>query len=254
MKISFVIPAHNEEASIRACLSAIIRSIAKAPAGIETEIIVASNASTDATSAIARSFSGQGVVVVDEPRKGIVWARNAGYQASSGDLIANIDADTVMPEDWVASVAKAFSSDKDMVAFSGPHYYYDASWFTRISSMLFYALGYVVSRVLQVFSGGAMLQGGNYVVRRSAFEQIGGFDTSIDFFGEDTDVARRISKVGKIVWTFSLPMHSSGRRFAKEGIWTTGVRYGLNFLWITFAGKPFHDTHNDIRPPAKKSL
>ncbi len=38
---------------------------------------------------------------------------------------------------------------------------------------------------------GSMLQGGNFVVTREALEKIGGYDTSIAFYGEDADVARR---------------------------------------------------------------
>jgi len=53
----------------------------------------------------------------------------------------------------------------------------------------------------------------------------GGFDTSITFYGEDTDVARRISRVGTVKWTFKLPMYTSGRRLAHDGVMRTGIRY-----------------------------
>ena len=60
------------------------------------------------------------------------------------------------------------------------------------------------------------MQGGNFVVRRDALQKIGGYDTNISFYGEDTDVARRLSKVGHVKFTFDLPALSSGRRLAKE--------------------------------------
>jgi GT2 family glycosyltransferase len=47
-----------------------------------------------------------------------------------------------------------------------------------------------------LFRKGSMLQGGNYVVRREALDLINGYDTSIDFYGEDTDVGRRLHEVG----------------------------------------------------------
>ena len=106
------------------------------------------------------------------------------------------------------------------------------------------AAHFFVHRVLRA---GAILQGGNFVVRRSAMEKIGGFDTSIEFYGEDTDVARRISKVGRVKWTMRFPIYASGRRLAREGMTKTAWRYMLNFFSITFAGKPWSESHSDIR-------
>src|SRR5581483_11129082 len=91
----------------------------------------------------------------------------------------------------------------------------------------------------------------NYVVRRDALEKIGGYDTRIQFYGEDTDVARRLNTVGKVIFTFRLPALSSARRLAKEGIFTIGIRYATNILWITFAKHPFHNTSQDIRLTGK---
>src|SRR5688572_26560882 len=100
VKISFVIPAYNEADGIGDCLRSIIAEIDRT--GGDAEIIVANNASTDATRRVAESFPG--VKVVDEPRKGIVWARRAGYLASSGELIANIDADNRLTPGWLKTV------------------------------------------------------------------------------------------------------------------------------------------------------
>ncbi|MFX0204255.1 MAG: glycosyltransferase family 2 protein, partial [Candidatus Hodarchaeota archaeon] len=86
-----------------------------------------------------------------------------------------------------------------------------------------------------------------FVIKRAAFEQIGGFDTSIDFYGEDTDVARRLNKVGHVKFTFTLPIYASGRRLAKEGIIKTGIRYSANYFWVSFSGKPLTKTSTDIR-------
>jgi hypothetical protein len=92
-----------------------------------------------------------------------------------------------------------------------------------------------------------MLQGGNFIVRRDALEKIGGYDVSLSFYGEDTDIARRLNKVGHVKFTFKLPALSSGRRLAKEGGLTTGLRYAINYFWITFFGKPFTKDYIDIR-------
>lgn len=140
-----------------------------------------------------------------------------------------------MPTGWLSTVLKDFSQDSELLALSGPFSYYDSSRYIRTVSFLFYSVGYVFDRFnAMVFKNGSMLQGGNYVVRRSAMEAIGGYDTSISFYGEDVDIGRRVAKIGKVVWTFRLTMNSSGRRMQKEGIIIMGCKYGINYLWVTF--------------------
>lgn len=244
MKISLVIPAYNEERHLPQCLAAVERELARTPC--DAEVIVVNNASTDRTGEIARSYAW--VHVVDEPRKGLVRARHAGLMAATGELIANIDADTMLPEGWLKTVLEEFEREEGLAALSGPFIYYDLSTFQRGLVRLFYFGGYLSHLVNHhVLHTGAMLQGGNFIVRRTYLEQAGGFDTSIEFYGEDTDVARRISKVGKVKWTFRLPMHASGRRLAKEGIVTTGLRYATNYFHTIARGKPFTTTYTDIR-------
>jgi cellulose synthase/poly-beta-1,6-N-acetylglucosamine synthase-like glycosyltransferase len=95
---------------------------------------------------------------------------------------------------------------------------------------------------------GSVVQGGNFVFRRDAWIKAGGFNREIKFYGEDTDVAVRLSKVGGVKFTFRLKMMTSGRRLAEEGVFRTALTYTLNFFWVTFAGKPATKEHTDIRP------
>ena len=95
-----------------------------------------------------------------------------------------------------------------------------------------------------------MVQGGNFVLRRDALEKIGGFNTAISFYGEDTDIARRMNQVGEVKFTFDLKMFSSARRLKKEGMLTIAGRYTMNYLWTTFRKKPFTEEYIDIREKA----
>jgi glycosyltransferase involved in cell wall biosynthesis len=245
MKLSFVIPAYNEEAGIGPCLDAIFRELKTVR--VDAEIIVVNNNSTDRTKEVALKYPG--VRVVDELHKGIVWARQAGYLASTGDLIANIDADNRLTKGWVSKVLEEFSKHPDVVAFSGPFIYYDLPRKMGILVKLFYYIGFWIHFINdRVFRVASVLQGGNFVLRREALKAIGGYDTRIDFYGEDADVARRIRKVGRVVFTFDLPIHSSGRRLAEEGLLTIGVRYGINYLWVAFFGRPFTQKSIVVRP------
>jgi glycosyltransferase involved in cell wall biosynthesis len=249
MKISFVIPAYNEEKRIGICLSAMQKEIARHVC--TTEIVVVNNASTDGTRTIASSFSG--VTIVDESRKGLLWARRAGHLATTGELVAHIDADTLMPEGWLSTVLDEFGDEK-LLGLSGPYIYYDAPPFTKAISSFFYTVGFTFNKLQEMFGHGSLFQGGNYVVRRKAFDQIGGYDTSIEFYGEDTDIGRRLRKIGKVKWTFRLSMPSSGRRFEGEGIIRTGINYFLNYIWTSFLGRPFTMHHQDFRPESQGQI
>ncbi len=245
MKISFVIPAFNEEVVLPECLLAIQKELQNTPC--DAEVVVVNNASTDRTKDVALAFDK--VRVVDEPIKGLVAARSAGFAATTGELVANIDADVILPEGWLKKVLFEFEKDKKLVALSGPFIYYDLSRATRAMVKFFYGIAYVTYLLNQyVFHIGAMLQGGNFIIARAAWVKAGGFDTSISFYGEDTDVAKRLSAVGKVKWTFALPVYSSGRRLKAEGIVHMSIKYTLNYFWITWFGKPYTKKYIDIRP------
>ena len=254
MLISFVVPAYNEESLLAATLVAIRAEIAREglALGHEVEIIVVNNASTDQTGDIARAS--EGVRVVDEPRKGLVRARWAGFVASSGALVANIDADTTLPPGWLARVRAEFARDARLVALSGPYLYRDLSPGVRRVIGFYYRLAYAVYLVNHyALRVGAMLQGGNFVVRRDAMARLGAANDRFSFYGEDTDLARRLSRIGRVKFTFALPAHSSGRRLKGEGVVTTGLRYSLNFFWATFLKKPFTEEWRDIREPREEN-
>jgi glycosyltransferase involved in cell wall biosynthesis len=244
MRVSFVIPAYNEEGYLPDCLESILAQTKDVSETVE--IIVVNNASTDRTREVALRYPG--VRAVDEPRKGLTFARQAGFAASSGELIANVDSDSRLTPGWLKRVLDEFRSDPKIVALSGPFVYYDLTPNQRVSVRVFYAIAfmvYVVNRY--VLRAGSMVQGGNFVLRRDALEKIGGFNTAISFYGEDTDIARRMNQVGTVKFTFDLKMYSSARRLKKEGMLTMAGRYTMNYFWTTFRKKPFTEEYVDIR-------
>lgn len=116
--VSVVIPAYNEEKYLPACLRAVGQQEDAPP----YEIIVVDNASTDGTACIAGQF---GVRVATEPHKGGARARQAGFEAACGEIIASTDADTCVTPDWLARIAAHFRDDPALGAVYGPVYWYD---------------------------------------------------------------------------------------------------------------------------------
>jgi glycosyltransferase involved in cell wall biosynthesis len=255
MLLSFVVPAYNEEAYIGPCLESILEQTK----GLEhlTEIIVVNNASTDRTRDVALSYNaryGQRVQVVDEHRKGLPFARQAGFLASTGSLIANVDSDSRLTPGWVEKVIRIFREyeghNPPLVSFSGPLVYYDLTPRQSRLVNVFYGIAWLTYATNKyILRVGSMVQGGNFVLSRAALEAIGGYDVSITFYGEDTDIARRLHAVGKVLFTFDLKMLSSARRLKHEGMLTIAFRYAVNYFWTTFFKHPFTREHIDIREP-----
>lgn len=251
MKLSIVIPAHNEEARIGGCLNSILAEINGK--NYDLEIIAVNNASTDKTREIIASFPQ--VKLVDESNKGLVKARRAGFLASTGELVANIDADTRMTPGWLDKVFEEFSKNKKLVALSGPFIYYDLSKNAQMAVRTFYYAGFLTYLVNRYILGvGSMLQGGNFVVKRAALEAIGGFNSDFDFWGEDTDLARRLVKIGGVKFTFDLPIYASGRRLEKEGLAKTGWIYALNYFSTILFKKPYDTVKKNFKDKYVKTL
>ncbi len=239
MKLSFVIPAHNEEKYLGDCLASVLARTRESK--WETEIVVVDNASTDRTAEVAGLYSG--VRVVREPRKGLTWARQAGLQAARGDFLAYLDADVRLPASWMRIFEKELELEPGLISLSGPYRYYDLPLWKRIVA----EGGWWLSAPLTYRLVGYMVLGGNFVARREALVRMGGFDTSISFYGEDTNIAWRLRKFGPVKFRMDFFVWSSGRRLTGEGLLKSYWVYGLNFIWGVLFRRPFTRHYKDIR-------
>jgi len=122
--VGIVIPAYNEEATIRACVTAAVGQTVPAH-----EIIVVDNKSTDQTPVILRElmteFADAPITVLRQERaQGITPTRNMGFDAVKSDIIGRIDSDTLLEPNWVEQVQNVFLN-LDVHAATGPVIYYD---------------------------------------------------------------------------------------------------------------------------------
>ncbi|MFZ0666571.1 MAG: glycosyltransferase [Acidimicrobiales bacterium] len=157
------------------------------------ELVVADNGSTDASAEVARSWLAlEGdvpVTVVDaSARRGPAAARNEGVRHSSATLLCFCDADDVVEPGWLEALSRSLA-DTDVVAGSFEMGSLNGGPRTEPSPAVTRQLG-------QIPAGLAA----NLGVRRSAFEQVGGFDEDLEV-GEDIDLCWRLQLAG---FTFSL--------------------------------------------------
>ena len=232
--ISFIIPCYNEEAHIKDC----IRSIRKHVWYIPYEIIVVDNNCTDKTVEIAES---ELAITIKETRKGVVFARQAGYEAAKGRLIANIDADSKITDGWIWEALSRLSND-NTVAVTGPLEYDNANLSLRIMTKLYYMIAKFSNDYVGVF-----LQGGNAIIKKSALDKVGGYDLNIAFYGEDTMTAKRIQHLGKIEFNPRMITTTSPRRLEEQGIISTTWMYLTNYFSVTFKNKSTTNDYKDFR-------
>jgi glycosyltransferase involved in cell wall biosynthesis len=242
MKVSVIVCAHNEAHYLSTCLYSLLSQ-----SRIPDEILVVNNASTDATRAVAEEVPH--VRVVDEPRKGLVIARETGRRESAGDLLVYLDADCRAPLTWLARIEQHFLRDESLLALSGPYRYYDWNWWGRTVIRLYDftvapATQLLVKYVLRI---GTVFYGGNFAVRRDALEAIGGFDTSIEFHGEDTNLGRRLNAAGRVALYYDCYLYTSARRFVAMGNGAVFRLYVRNFTSELLHHRPKDSTHLDVR-------
>jgi len=236
MKISLIICAYNEEKYIGECLKSIIDN----PSNKFHEIIVVDNNSTDGTRKIVEKF--KEVKLVTELNKGPNHARQKGFEVSTGEILGFIDADTRMPENWFEILVREFNDDQNLVCLSGPYVYYDFSKWKQFLSMVYWYVAYPIYLII-----GYMAIAGNFIIKRDVMKKNNGFDTSIAFYGDDTDNARRASKYGKVKFKLDFVIYSSARRLNGQGTFRTGVLYVANFFSEVLMHKPITKNYQDIR-------
>ena len=125
--VSILIPAHDEEAWLPACLDALLASAsASAPVPGGCEVIVIANGCRDATAAVARGFAarfadaGCDLKVIELPDGGKLGALSAGEAAARGAVLVYLDADVRVSAPLVAQIADALATDAPRYASGRP--------------------------------------------------------------------------------------------------------------------------------------
>ncbi len=224
MKISVVIPVHNEEKYIKQCIQSLLDQIEK-----PYEIIVVNNDSTDNTQEILEQF--KEIKILNEHKRGIIEARDFGFNFASGDIIARCDADTICPKDWILKI-KENLSEKEFVAVSGNTVFYDY-WFANNNPVFTENL----MKFCKLLFGTYVIFGPNMAMTKEVWNKIKN-ETSKNpkAVHEDIDMALHIKKYGKIKYDPSLFTKISARRL-KENPFSFFIEYPIRLMKMYFNQK-----------------
>lgn len=200
MRLSVVIPAYNEERYLDACLRAI-----QAQSVMPDEVIVVDNNSTDKTALIAGQYPF--VTVIREKKQGLRFARNAGMDAATGDLIGRIDADTIIGPKWCERALQLFANPA-IDAATGACSYYDLP--AERTSL---RLDQLCRKLAFSLEGKPILYGSNMILRHQTWRHLRTKVCMKGSFFEDCDITIHLYEAGlKAVFDRRLVVGASARR------------------------------------------
>jgi GT2 family glycosyltransferase len=178
--VSLIVPAHNEEALLGATLDA----LGVAARGLDAEIIVVDDGSTDRTAAIARAH---GAGVVEVQMRQIAAARNAGARVARGQLLVFVDADTSVPAAVLHDAVAAWREGA-VGGGAGAVFEPDAPRWAHRS----------IAFATWVLRKARWAAGCFLFADRAAFERAGGFDERY-FASEEIHLSRAMKRLGRFV-------------------------------------------------------
>lgn len=184
VSFSIVIPVLNEVGQIQRCVESIRKNINFA----DTEIIIADNGSTDGTVELLRKLPVKLIENLTGKRHTIAQLRNLAAQQAQGDVLAFLDADMMVPQDWLQSARKYFDN-----GFNGALGFVEkpdesAGWVGKVWGERLWLTRDQLQDV-------DFLPGRNIMVNRNIFKKINGFDENLRT-AEDKDLTFRIVENG----------------------------------------------------------
>ena len=191
-EVSVLIPARNEEASLGACLESLVSQ-----AGVEFEIIVVNDHSTDRTGEIAASFPGTRLIEAGALPQGWTGKNNAvacGAREARGEWLLFTDADTVhLPGSLARAVAEAKEHKAEMLSYS-PEQIAVTFWEMAILPVVFAELArqFPPAKVSDPASPIAAANGQFILIRQETYDAVGGHAAIAGDILEDVALARRV--------------------------------------------------------------
>lgn len=177
--ISVITPAHNEEDFIERCLNSVQAAAKAVPDAVEHVVVL--NRCTDRTEAIASQY---GAKVIADDSRNLSRIRNRGAEASEGDILVTIDADSRMTSNMLMEVLRKLDTGKYIGG--GVRIVPE-----RMSLGIFCSLLVVAPFVL--WHG---VSAGMFWCYKKDYKAIGGFDENLACI-EDIDFGKRLKKYGK---------------------------------------------------------
>jgi glycosyltransferase involved in cell wall biosynthesis len=239
--ISVIIPTLSERQLIE-------QALRQFDDGIRTkydlEIIVSDGGSSDGTIQIARELADQVIIYNGDARQTIAGGRNMGATRARGEILFFLNADTLIddPDLFFSSVKSLMSDPKILALTCYVRVYPDEE---RLSDKIFHG---VCNRFFDVVNsiGIGMGRGECHVIRRSVFEDVGKYNSTL-VAGEDFDLYSRIRRTGKIKFMRNRYVYESPRRYRRYGYHRVAFDWFRNAVSVKLFKRSVIDEWTPIR-------
>jgi glycosyltransferase involved in cell wall biosynthesis len=213
-QISVIVCTYNGSRTLRDCLSGLERM--KYPA---FEVIVVDDGSKDNTAALSAEYS---VRLIRIANGGLSNARNVGWQAAKGEIVAFLDDDASPDPHWLFYLASTLLAS-NCAGVGGPNLAWPNDGF--IANCVDHAPGNP-THVLLTDSEAEHLPGCNMAFRKSCLAEVGGFDSQFRIAGDDVDLCWRLQERGMTLGFHPAAMVWHHRRGKIREYWKQQVNYG----------------------------
>ena len=209
MNVLVVVPSLNEENSIESCL----KSVKSQKTSDSIKIVLCDGKSNDKTTRLAKKYADK---IIISNKRNVAIQRNTGANAFDSDLILFLDADTILPPDYIQWGIEKFRKNPDLLGFSAGFTFSESD-----STLLFSEK--ITNEYLKFRDriGSPTLPGFNIFITRKAFELVNGFH---DVPLEDIDFSRRLREHGRTNYFTEMKVITSSRRLSGMGLIGT-LRY-----------------------------
>lgn len=245
MALSIILVNYNDRRHLEACLS----SVLKTASHLLPEIIVVDNASTDGSRAwLAGAFPSVRMIANPE-NVGFSRANNLGARESRGDFLLFLNTDTVVPEGALDGLLTKLASDPSICAVGPALLHGGRAFQVSFGRRVSFAAQFWQKLVLNPYFKVRMKRGGKdrsvgwlsaacLLCRRTAFEQIGGFDENFFIYFEDIDLCYRLRKAGwRLVHVPAVHVFHEGGATTAPGAAASRFEYRRSQLY-------FYEKHN----------
>ena len=230
-KVSVLIPARNEEEHLPACLDSLI--------GLDypldqLEVLVGDDQSTDGTAQVIRQFAARYPHIrytsISEDYFGLVARSNVLAQLAkeaSGDYIVFLDADMEVSQGWlrqmVAPTAQGYELVSGYTEVTKNHWLAAVQQVDWLNVLMWLKVGADMNQ-----PGTAL--GNNMLVKKAAYEAIGGYEAIGPTFTEDNDLTLKLRTKGHALFqvvtdegAFTQPMKSFSDLWKQRKRWMSGA-------------------------------
>lgn len=240
--LSIIIPTLEEEKVISGTLTALRSNFTLAH-----EIIVSDGGSKDRTVELARPLADRVVTPESPERQTISAGRNLGAAAASGDFFVFIDADCSIPQPdrFFARALHHFEVDSNLVALTACQRFTPDQ--ETLADKLILGIQTIVVRANNNFFRKGDSMGGEFqMIRASAFRAVGGYREDL-VTGEDRDLFRRLSKIGRTFFDSDLTVFHPGRRVHAVGWPRLILLFFINTLALHLRGRVLSKEWKPVR-------